>query len=155
MKKVFATLKDLVVKVLREGTSPRRVALAIALGLAMSVFPWFGAPTILCAAIAPLLKLNMALMQAANFATGPLQYVLWVPFIKIGGFILGVEIAALDGMAELLRQDAGAAMGALSRTFLLGVTGWMMTSLAAFPLLYAVLQFAIIRTPWASQRATG
>jgi uncharacterized protein (DUF2062 family) len=73
---------------LRQGISPRRLALTLALGFAIGCIPVIGIPTVLCAALALLLRLNLPAIQAANYAVMPLQLVLLVPFVRLGGWLL-------------------------------------------------------------------
>ena len=78
---------------LSEGISPRRLALTLALGFAVGCIPVVGIPTVLCAAIALALRLNLPAIQAANYAAMPLQLVLIVPFVKLGGWVISAKPA--------------------------------------------------------------
>lgn len=73
---------------LRQGISPRRLALTLALGCAVGCIPVVGIPTLLCAGLALGLRLNLPAIQAANYAVMPLQIFLIVPFVRLGGWIL-------------------------------------------------------------------
>lgn len=69
---------------LRQGISPRRLALTLALGIAIGCIPVIGLPTVLCAALAVALRLNLPVIQAANYAAMPLQLLLIAPFVRMG-----------------------------------------------------------------------
>jgi uncharacterized protein (DUF2062 family) len=71
---------------LRQGVSPRRLALTLALGFAIGCIPVVGIPTVLCAALALGLRLNLPAIQAANYAAMPLQLFLIIPFVRLGGW---------------------------------------------------------------------
>jgi uncharacterized protein (DUF2062 family) len=73
---------------LRQGISPRRLALTLALGFAVGCIPVVGIPTLVCAALALTLRLNLPAIQAANYAVMPLQLLLIVPFVRLGGWLL-------------------------------------------------------------------
>jgi len=73
---------------LRQGISPRRLALTLALGFAVGCFPVVGIPTALCALLALALRLNLPAIQAANYLVMPLQILLIVPFVRLGGWLL-------------------------------------------------------------------
>jgi uncharacterized protein (DUF2062 family) len=73
---------------LRQGISPRRLALTLALGAAIGCIPVVGVPTLLCAALALALRLNLPAIQAANYIVMPLQLALIVPFVRLGGWLL-------------------------------------------------------------------
>src|SRR5208282_4169227 len=72
---------------LRQGISPPRLALTLALGFAIGCIPVVGIPTVLCAGLALALRLNLPAIQAANYAAMPLQFALIVPFVLLGGRI--------------------------------------------------------------------
>src|ERR1700733_8439018 len=72
---------------LRQGVSPRRLAITLALGFAIGCIPVVGVPTLLCAALAFGLRLNLPAIQAANYAAMPFQLALILPFVRLGGWI--------------------------------------------------------------------
>jgi uncharacterized protein (DUF2062 family) len=72
---------------LRQGISPRRLALTLALGFAIGCIPVVGIPTLVCAVIAVALRLNLPVIQAANYLVMPLQLALIVPFVRLGGWL--------------------------------------------------------------------
>ena len=73
---------------LRQGISPRRLALTLALGCAIGCIPVVGIPTLVCAGLALALRLNLPAIQAANYAVMPLQLALIVPFVRLGGWLI-------------------------------------------------------------------
>src|SRR5580658_2908834 len=73
---------------LLQGISPRRLALTLALGFAVGCIPVVGIPTLVCAALALTLRLNLPAIQAANYAVMPLQMVLILPFVRLGGWLI-------------------------------------------------------------------
>jgi uncharacterized protein (DUF2062 family) len=77
-----------VFKLSLEGVSPETLALSVGLAIVLGVFPIYGCPTLLCAAAAILLRLNLPAMQLVNVLTSPLQLVLFIPFHRFGGWLL-------------------------------------------------------------------
>jgi len=73
---------------LRQGISPRRLAVSLALGFAIGCIPVVGIPTLVCAVLALALRLNLPAIQAANYAVMPLQLFLIVPFVRLGEWIM-------------------------------------------------------------------
>ena len=71
----------------RQEMTPESVALSIALGVVLGVFPVFGCPTIFCTLAALALGLNLPAIQAVNYLAYPLQFILLVPFIRLGGWL--------------------------------------------------------------------
>ena len=72
---------------LRQGISPQRLALTLALGFAIGCIPVIGVPTALCLLVALGLRLNLPAIQAANYAAMPLQVALIFPFVRLGGWM--------------------------------------------------------------------
>jgi uncharacterized protein (DUF2062 family) len=72
---------------LRQGISPRRLALTLALGFAIGCLPVVGIPTALCLMLALILKLNLPAIQAANYMAMPLQVLFILPFVRLGGWL--------------------------------------------------------------------
>lgn len=84
----IASMKQSATDWLGQGISPRRLALTLALGFAIGCFPVVGIPTALCLLLALALRLNLPAIQAANYIVMPLQFLLMVPFVRMGGWLL-------------------------------------------------------------------
>ncbi len=83
---------------LRQGISPQRLALTLSLGFAIGCIPVVGIPTLICAALALALRLNLPAIQAANYLVMPLQVALILPFVRLGGRLFSfAPRPALDG----------------------------------------------------------
>lgn len=74
---------------LKEGSSPEKLALSIALGVAIGTFPLLGVPTLLCGIAAAALRLNFPVLQLVNSLMYPLQIALLWPFARLGGQLFG------------------------------------------------------------------
>ena len=66
------------------GLSAEELALVFAVSLVLGVFPVYGLPTLLCAATAAVLRLNLPAMQVINQLTSPLQLALLIPLNRVG-----------------------------------------------------------------------
>lgn len=98
-----SSMKDKVSVFLRQGISPRRLALTLALGFAVGCIPVIGIPTFLCAALAIALRLNLPAIQAANYAAMPFQLALIVPFVRLGGRLVSAGPRPALGLGTLMR----------------------------------------------------
>jgi uncharacterized protein (DUF2062 family) len=76
---------------LKEGVTPRKLALAVTLGFLFGIFPIIGITTILCGVAALIFRLNMAAIQLVNYLVYPIQLVLIIPYLKMGSFIFNVQ----------------------------------------------------------------
>lgn len=81
------TMKRKAAVCLRQGISPRRLALTIALGFVVGCIPIVGLPTAVCVAIALAFRLNLPAIQAANYLAMPFQVALIVPLVRLGSKI--------------------------------------------------------------------
>jgi Uncharacterized protein conserved in bacteria (DUF2062) len=91
-----------------QGMTADTLALCVALGLVLGIFPVLGCPTPFCALAALTLRLNLPAIQAFNYLVYPLQLALLVPFFRLGDLwfrptgmqgLLGVLTAALCAAA--------------------------------------------------------
>lgn len=73
---------------LRQGLTPEKLALSLALGVGLSCFPVFGTTTVLCALVALAFRLNLPAIQVGNYLALPLQLGLFIPFLRLGELVL-------------------------------------------------------------------
>ncbi len=128
---------------LRQGMSPQRLALTLALGFAIGCIPVVGAPTVLCAGLAFALRLNLPAIQAANYAAMPLQVALILPFVRLGGWLVARSQHHPHALAVL-------PFPALPHMFLLAIqalVAWMLFAGPAVLLLTLVLIPVLRRIP--------
>lgn len=126
---------------LRQGTSPHEIALTVALGAVLGLFPIWGATTALCAIAALWLRLNQPLIQAVNYLLAPLHLLLLLPFYKGGEILLGRAPLPLFSLEELGRrfEASPTAFFADYAQFLLGgVVLWMLLAPLMAGLIYMV-----------------
>ena len=81
---------DPIVAQLTQGLTPHKIALTIAVGSAIALFPILGTTTLLCLVVGIFLRLNQPIIQAVNYACTPIH----LPFIfysfKWGEQLFGV-----------------------------------------------------------------
>ncbi|MGB6975569.1 MAG: DUF2062 domain-containing protein [Terracidiphilus sp.] len=128
MQRWFESRKVQVAGWLRQGISPRRLALTLALGFAIGCLPVIGIPTLLCALLAMTLRLNAPAIQVANYAAMPLQVALMLPLVRLGDrlFGWGPKIGLNAGLLhaapwELVRNSSGLAGEAMAAWLLIAV----------------------------------
>jgi uncharacterized protein (DUF2062 family) len=73
-----------ILELLKQGVTPEKIALSIALGAALGVFPVIGSTTVLCAIAAIVLRLNLPAIQVVNYFMYPAQIAMLVPFFRLG-----------------------------------------------------------------------
>ena len=140
---------------LRQGMSPRRLALTLALGFAIGCIPVLGVPTVLCAGLAVLLGLNQPAIQAANYAAMPLQLILIVPFMRLGKWMFGFSPAhqQFSGwLHQIVIPGPAVHMGRLASQALFG---WMLVAGPAVMLLWLTLTLMFRRIPAIASAESG
>jgi uncharacterized protein (DUF2062 family) len=146
----IASMKQSATDWLGQGISPRRLALTLALGFAIGCFPVVGIPTAICALLALALRLNLPAIQAANYIVMPLQFLLIVPFVRLGGWLLasGPNQAAKAGSLlhaspiSMLSGFGGMAGHAMFAWLVLAVPGVALMTFMLTMLLRRVPAFA-------------
>ena len=134
-------LLDPLVQQLTQGTTPSKLALALAVGVVICVNPFLGTTTGACLAAGALLRLNQPILQIANVLTAPLQLLLIVPWVRIGERLYGAPPIPINPTV-LLQQFRAGPGPFLQRFGLAGVhaaTAWIL----AAPFLGAALYFSL------------
>ena len=114
-----------------QGMAAETIALSIALGLVLGVFPVFGCPTIFCAVAALALRLNLPAIQCVNYLAYPLQFALLVPFIRLGGW--------------LFRSAPGVGVAGVLTAALHAIVAWFCVCAPVGLLVYAILSVVLRR----------
>lgn len=130
-----------VLALLRQGLTPERIALALAVGLAAGIFPVIGATTLVALALGAMLRLNQPALQLANWLAYPLQLVLILPLVRLGEWLAGVPPMSLS-VTQLVAHASADPMGALATygiSGLHGILGWLTVVPLVVLLLYRLL----------------
>lgn len=125
---------------LRQGISPEKIALTIALGAVIGSFPILGSTTLLCALAAFVLRLNQPVIQLVNYFTYPLQLALLIPLLRAGEFFGAPQLAlSIPQMIERFEAGAWQFMLDFGLIALGGVAAWCVLA----PLATAILYFSL------------
>ncbi len=90
------------IALLKQGITPEKLALTVALGALLGTIPVLGTTTFLCTVAALSLRLNLPAIHLVNYAVYPLQLAFFIPFIKIGSAIIGGPEITVT-IAEIIR----------------------------------------------------
>ncbi len=110
-KKRINALSTLIKDLLSQGLTRQQVSLALVVGISVGCMPLLGGTSLLCMLIAYLLRLNQVLVQLANYLVYPLQILLFIPFLKAGGWLFVSSSAAdlqVSSAISLLKSVPGA-----------------------------------------------
>ena len=126
---------------LRQGISPEKIALTIALGIVLGVTPVLGSTTLLCTLAAIALGLNLPAIQLVNGVVYPLQFILLIPFYRLGARIFGASAStiSLGGVAALIKAGVGHAITTLWVVTMHALVAWLALGAVTSAILYVLL----------------
>ena len=136
-----------IVDLLIQGITPEKIALSIAFGLVLGVFPALGWTTLLCLLVAVWLKVNVPAMQLVNYLAYPLQLALLVPFIRAGEVLFRAPklVISLPQILAMVRADVWHAVTALWVATIHAIVVWTLIAPAAVYLIYKILSPILMR----------
>ena len=76
---------------LKQGLTPKQLAISLVVSTLISIFPIFGITTIALTCIALPFRLNLPIMIAFSYIVGPLKFLVLIPFINLGASVFGTE----------------------------------------------------------------
>jgi uncharacterized protein (DUF2062 family) len=132
---------DPVLAQLRQGITPEKIALTIALGAMLGIFPVLGSTTLLCTAAGFALRLNQPILQIVNYLVYPLQIALILVFIRLGEHLFGAAPLPLSisQMLEKFRAAPAHFFREFAMTFVHCITAWLLLA----PVCGAAIYFAL------------
>ena len=97
---------DPVLHQLTQGITPEKIALTVAIGSSIAMFPLLGTTTLLCLIVGIFLKLNQPIIQAVNYLCTPLHIWFIVASLKWGERIFSATHSRFEfrAMRELLTE---------------------------------------------------
>jgi uncharacterized protein (DUF2062 family) len=132
----------LVTAQLVQGIAPEKIALTVALGLTLGIFPILGVTTTLCAIAGVCLKLNQPVIQLVNWIASPLQLMLILVFVRIGEWLTRSARVSFS-IPELIHKFHESPLKFFKEfgmTGLHGIIAWLVIA----PVLTALLYFLLL-----------
>lgn len=128
-----------IINQLRQGTSPGAIALTLAAGVTLGLFPILGATTLLCTLVAAIWKLNQPIIQLVNYLIYPVQILLLIPFYRAGEALFRqppVPITSIGELTDRFWAGPGQFMIDYGMVALYGIAVWVLLSPLIFGLIY-------------------
>jgi len=125
---------------LKQGITPEKIALTIALGIVLGIFPILGSTTLLCALAGLWLRLNQPVIQLINYFVYPLQIALLLPFYRAGETLFQQPHVPIFSVTDLMQRFQASPSQFMIDYGMVGVYGIVVWALVA-PLLIAALYF--------------
>jgi uncharacterized protein (DUF2062 family) len=132
-------LVDPIVRQLTQGVTPRKIALSLAIGSALALFPILGTTTTLCFLAGILLGLNQPIIQGVNALCTFVYFPLIVVFVRFGDTLTGAPPSRLNIplMISLFTHHPGDFFREFGVTALHAILGWVVVA----PLWVAMIYF--------------
>jgi hypothetical protein len=126
---------------LKQGLSPEKLALSVALGVSLGIFPVIGSTTILCTIAALVFRVNMPAIQLINYFASPLQLIFFIPFIRFGEILFNEPPLPLDvfQIIGMLQDNVLNAINALWWTTMHAIVAWLLVGPIVALILYFIL----------------
>jgi uncharacterized protein (DUF2062 family) len=130
-----------IVAQLRQGITPEKIALTIALGMVLGIFPILGSTTLLCGLAALWLRLNQPVIQLVNYFAYPLQLALIIPLYRAGEMLFRQTPVPLSipFLFERFQADFGQFLRDFGMIALQGIVVWCLLA----PVLVGALYFTL------------
>lgn len=134
-----------IINLLKQGMTPEKIAVGLALGIVLGIFPIIGMTTLLCTIAAFLFRVNLPAIQVANYLAAPLQLALLLPFYRAGEWLFHAPRLPLSvkEIAALVEKDMFGAMAFLWDTTLHAVVAWTLVAPVLVFLLYHLFKPAL------------
>jgi uncharacterized protein (DUF2062 family) len=129
-------------QLLRQGVTPEKLALSVALGAIVAVVPVLGVSTLICALLALRLRLNMPAIQIVNYLLTPVQLLLIIPFLRFGEKLAGAPRypVTLESGLALLSHGILEAVRILRDAIVHATVGWLVLAPLSAAILYFVFR---------------
>jgi uncharacterized protein (DUF2062 family) len=144
---VYRRLVRPVLELLRQGVTPEKIALSLALGVVLGVFPVLGSTTALCMLAAITFQLNLPAIQLVNFFVYPLQIALLIPLFRAGEKLFRAPHLPLSvpQIYAMIHSDMGNAIRSLWATTWHAILVWCLVAPLFTAAIYALLTPALRR----------
>lgn len=135
---VRTRIVDPILALLAQGLAPRDLALCLALGAGIGMFPVLGVSTPALTILALWLRLNLPAIQLVSYLISPLQLAMIIPFVRLGERVTGAEPQPLtiEAGLELMSEGVLDAIVTLWDAIVHAAIGWMLIGPLSIYVLY-------------------
>ena len=141
-----------IIDLMRQGITPEKIALSLAFGIGLGVFPVLGSTTILCTVAAIVFRLNLPSIQLVNYFVYPLQLALLIPFLQFGEVLFRSQHVSLS--LSIIFESIKRSVWQTTKTYWTvgwhAMVAWCLVGPPAIWILYLVLAPVMRRLAMAS-----
>ncbi len=127
---------------LKQGITPEKIALTLALGGVLGIFPIIGLTTLLCALVGVALGLNQPIIQLTNYLMYPVHLALLIPYYRAGEALFHVPPVPIFSVTDLFTRFEAGPWQFMADYGMVGVYGIVVWCLTA-PLIAAAAYFIL------------
>jgi hypothetical protein len=129
-------------RVVVEGSSPSKLALSMAVGAMIGIWPVPWTSTAACAVLGPIMRLSLPALMFANFMVTSLQLLLLIPFLQAGAWLFraGSLPYTAAQVKAILAQGVGHTLAVLGEAIARAFAVWLLVTPFAVGLLYLALK---------------
>lgn len=133
-------IRDPIVEQLTQGITPQKIALTLAVGSAVAVFPILGTSTLMCFLAAFALRLNHPITQLINQACWPVHIPVIYLCIRFGEKLFGANAVHFDirEWSHLIWSEPARFFHEFGATALHAVVAWLVMAPVYIGLVYVV-----------------
>lgn len=130
-----------ILELLKQGVTPERLAVSLAIGTLLGVAPILGLTTGIAFVICYFFRLNPVAMQLMNYAMYPFQILLLIPFIRAGEKLFHADHLRLTAaqIQQLVSRDFTLGLRLLWTAIWHALVVWLLVAPVAVFALYLVL----------------
>lgn len=129
-----------ILKQLKKGITPSKLAWAVTLGITLGIFPIMGSTSIVCFAAGWIFKLNQPILHLFKSLTYPLHLALILVYIRLGQGLNGAPLLSLS-IPEMLGQfkdDPGQFARDFGLAAWYGIEAWALSCLILIPVIFFI-----------------
>jgi uncharacterized protein (DUF2062 family) len=130
-----------IIDLLKQGVTPEKMALSLALGATLGIFPVLGSTTALCAIAALAFGLNLPAIQIVNYFVYPAQIALLIPFFRLGERLFRAPHLAISvpQIYAMLHENVWSVVRLLWTTTWHAIVVWCLAAPLIVPVMYVAL----------------
>jgi len=132
---------DPILRQLKQGTSPEKIALTIAAGVAGGLFPFLGFTTLLCLLIAGCFRLNQPIIHVINQVLWPVHLTMIPVYVRLGERLYGADALPFhpQEVTEIFLRSQSEFWASFGLMGLHALTAWLIT----VPFIVAILFYSL------------
>ena len=131
MRLTFQTLFQKIKEPFQQGLGINEIIKAIIVSLLFTILPVFGVTTILLTFSAIKFKLNLPIMIVVSYIATPLQFIFFIPFIRVGETIFNTKhtLLTVADIKAYFEISFFQTIKNLLLELICGVSGWLLLAL--------------------------